>query len=464
MSENSQMVEQIFSNIDSLGGYMESTVDLNKDVAPFMASTLAKIKQLALAKEGNYEDQYELFQIATNYLPRAINGYSALPIEYRNTRVVKSNKTARQLLIEDLKILKTQVLEIEKNFYAGIESQIKVSSNVVREKYDHKFQLATELDQLGEDGFVNQFDYSTYQNSKDYKEITFKREVSEKEIAAKARNEKINQALSKAGDVSLEVGSLVWKKSVPVFKSLSKGMGIFLAGFFSFLGEVLPALIPFGIVIGFVGGIGYLIVSSSKPDYMFNAVNKTSEGIYEVMSINVIPQPEFASFVKAKAESMIDGSSYRKDRVKVTYNEKNRTIEMNISDISKNRCMEFIDHKEEDFDRAEVKVNGMELPQDNIVSDYHYLINANHKMCHLDDGNKITIDFDNQKIHSWVKAPYTDEELKAKLAKVEKELAELQPIAAQYEGSKNYNGISSMLNTLKSQQGKLDNIQKSRVH
>jgi hypothetical protein len=36
MSENSQMTDQIFTNIDTIGGVLESTVDLSQDVAPFM--------------------------------------------------------------------------------------------------------------------------------------------------------------------------------------------------------------------------------------------------------------------------------------------------------------------------------------------------------------------------------------------------------------------------------------------
>lgn len=73
MEKNSQMIEQIFTNIDMIGEKMEKTIDLSNDVAPYMSATLAKIKQLALAKENAYEAQFELFQIATNYLPRTIN-------------------------------------------------------------------------------------------------------------------------------------------------------------------------------------------------------------------------------------------------------------------------------------------------------------------------------------------------------------------------------------------------------
>ena len=424
MTDNSQMTEQIFTNIDALGKIMEDTIDLSSDVAPFMSSTLAKIKQLGMAKDGDYGSQYELFQIATNYLPRTINAYCSLPIEYRNTHIVKSDKTARQLLIDNLKLFKEQIIELEKQFYAPIENQIKVDSSFIREKYAKQIELATELDKVGDDGFVNQFNYSEYKESPHYKDITFKRELSQEEVQAKQRSEEINKKISYVGEKAQNFGGFLLNGAFSILKVTSKGAALFFAG----LLEVIGVLIGPIIVVGVVGGIITVVVVTFKDNNMESAVVDASTQIHLIMKTNVIPSSEFTIFANSKTKELIDDSDYRKEMLTVTFNNDKQILSIQVKDLAKDLCMDLIDKKEEKFDFVSVKVNGLSLPQDNTVSDYRYWKTENHNLCHLDDDNKVTLDFDNKIIYDVAHngVSLTESQKAAKIDSLEKELINIE--------------------------------------
>ena len=112
------MFEKINNSLNNLKNLLSDTPDLKDDVLPFISSTLSKLEELAqlnLEKDSNLN--YEIFQIATNYLPRTIQGYCSFPLEYRNKEIIKADKTPRDLMIADLTVLKKQVKELEKIFF-----------------------------------------------------------------------------------------------------------------------------------------------------------------------------------------------------------------------------------------------------------------------------------------------------------------------------------------------------------
>lgn len=446
MSDKDQMIEQIFSSVDSLGSTLETTVDLNQDVAPFMFATLAKIKQLALARSNNYEANYELFQIATNYLPRTIHAYCSLPMEYRNTRIIKHNKTARQFLITDLEIFKKQVFEIEKQFYSEQESQIKVNSSFIREKYDNTFQLATEVEQMEEQGFVNKFDYAQYQNSDDYRKIIFTREPSQKEVQAKERSDNINKAFN----TGKKIIPMIFSAGVSVIKKI----GRMIANFWYDYSILVILLTGVG---SFITLFVSLISNEQKPVNLYYSLRDSAKEIHEVMKVTVIPHSEFTSFVNTRVDQLIDDSSYRKDHIKVVYNEKTNTMIVNATDFSKARCLDIIDNKENSFDSVDMKINGINLPQDNTVSDHSFYLNQNHTLCHLENGNKITLTFDNNKIFNAQKIDtISNQDKVTKISNMQKEIDSLNAEVANHnKEGENYKVITKMIQQVSENMNKI---------
>ena len=225
--ETSSMIQRIFTSIDSVGSTLESNVNLKDDVAPFMLASLAKIKQLSMVKQ-DFETLYQLMQIATNYLPRVVESYCGLPIEYRNTKILKDGKSARSMLVQDLKIFKKQVTEIESNIYSGLENQIQVNSKVIRDKYETQFQLADEVDALGDQCFIDQFDYNKYAKTPNYKSITFKKEPDK---AKEIRQEKINNIKEK----TISTTRYLFQGVLRFVKNIFRGVFAFIGSFFEFL-------------------------------------------------------------------------------------------------------------------------------------------------------------------------------------------------------------------------------------
>lgn len=413
-TESSAIIERIFSSIDSTGQKMESTIDLKDDVYPFMLSTLAKIKQLALAQQ-EFQTQYELMQIATNYLPRVIDSYCGLPMEYRHKKAIKNDKTARELLIEDLKIFKKQVMEIESNIYKKVEQQMQVNSRLIRDKYEHQFQLADEVQALENDGFVAQFDYDKYAKTPDYKNIAFKKNPDKSEVAKKEAMANI-RAISNNG---IKAAQYLWAKSI-------SGLNIFIKGVGSFVAEAFFPVVVIGALVCVFGGLGMVLILETKEGNYIESIRTTANSSYQVMSVSMIPENEFTNFVNQRQEMMFKESSLAQKEVVFATDKSNSSFTISAKDLSGYKCKGLIDQKELNFDKASMTVNGISLPQDMVISNYYAYENDNHKLCHLEEGNRISIQMNNKTIFDAVQKEKSlgVKELDARVLSYEKEIAQ----------------------------------------
>lgn len=360
--DKNTLKEQIFTAIDSLGKTLENTPDLSQDVMPFLASTLTKVKQLSLACE-KIEIQYELMQIATNYLPRAIDSYCTLPLEYRNKKIIKNNCTARQLLVEDLKIFKKQVLELENQAYETIEKELEINSNVIRQKYDQKFKLAEQVE--SQEDFVNQFDYDKYSTLPSYKEIFLKN--------TRPKNKSEQPVVSTR---SLMVFSL--------FKTL-----------FSITCVVC--------IIGLFGWGLYALSLTQRPLNYERSVTKGLRTSYDALSLSLLPNSELMSFRIAKNKEMVDNSSYVAERLKVSSDNQNN-LHFMMSDIKKDYCDSLVDLKNIDFPEAEMIINGIAITNNPDFIDHNINTTSLHSACHLEEGNKVDVQMNNAKLYQATEA------------------------------------------------------------
>jgi len=81
------------------------------------------------------EQRATLTQAVLRDLPQTVSNYARLPAAYANVHVVEQGKTCRQLLLEQLRILDTQMKKIADSIFRGDADALIVNGNVLREKF-----------------------------------------------------------------------------------------------------------------------------------------------------------------------------------------------------------------------------------------------------------------------------------------------------------------------------------------
>lgn len=164
--------------IEELLSLIYQQVDLKDDVYEFIQPFILKAYTLLRSDTINSENKKEevLFKeledqlIINNILYRDIPGiidiYIKMPLEYRNEKIVNKNKTHRELLIENLEILANKLKQVEHNAYATYDREMKISNNLIKQKYEEsnfvklvEGQLEYEMEGDGYHKVKNNFDW-----------------------------------------------------------------------------------------------------------------------------------------------------------------------------------------------------------------------------------------------------------------------------------------------------------------
>lgn len=234
--------------LDKLTTQLAANPDLRSDVLPFLLPTIAKLKQIASfiedKKQDNMEAYYEFNSICTNYLPTTIQSFCSLPIEYRNTKVLKNNKTARELLIEDLQKIIAQTDVVEDSLLSKEEKAFLVNNTYLSGRLDTKSAPTP---------FENQFNYKSWaetpEGTQTYIVSPSAQQALEQKKEAKERADAKNQALAEAQKLAAEKRLKLEKFKSGVYSTIAG----FASGSVKFMGEALP----FILVVGGIGAAGY---------------------------------------------------------------------------------------------------------------------------------------------------------------------------------------------------------------
>jgi hypothetical protein len=137
------------NKLESLLNEIYTQVDLKDDVYPFVQPYILKAYALLRNDDissANGKSQDVLFNdveqknaienILYRDLPGVIDIYTKMPLDYRNEKIVKHNKTHRNLLLENIEILTKKLKEIETEAYSNFDQRMSVSNRFIKEKYD----------------------------------------------------------------------------------------------------------------------------------------------------------------------------------------------------------------------------------------------------------------------------------------------------------------------------------------
>lgn len=84
------------------------------------------------------EDISNLKMVFDSYLPKLINQYEKLPTKYATEVKTSSGKTAKEMLLEQLKLLEKTTVEIAYGMYENDVSKLKVNGRFLKEKFERK--------------------------------------------------------------------------------------------------------------------------------------------------------------------------------------------------------------------------------------------------------------------------------------------------------------------------------------
>ena len=92
-----------------------------------------------LADAGGFDDNlYTVRETVLRYLPETLANYVALPPAFRATRVLKTGKTARDLLTEQLTILDDKLKEVVDNVTRGDAEALLANGKFLEAKFSER--------------------------------------------------------------------------------------------------------------------------------------------------------------------------------------------------------------------------------------------------------------------------------------------------------------------------------------
>lgn len=116
--------------------------DAKSQLQPAMIAHLESIRRSItevlpkLADARGFDDNlYTVRETVLRYLPETLANYAALPPAFRATRVLKTGKTARDLLTEQLTILDNQLKEVVDNVARGDAEALLANGKFLEDKF-----------------------------------------------------------------------------------------------------------------------------------------------------------------------------------------------------------------------------------------------------------------------------------------------------------------------------------------
>jgi hypothetical protein len=134
--EDSLSHEQTLQRVDEVIAH--ALPHLPEEVKPHLASirdAVAEGLPRLRASGLHNEDLFTVRQTVLRYLPETLANYVALPPAFRVSHALKDGKTARQLLAEQLSLLKTQMREIVANAARQDAQALIANGHFLEEKF-----------------------------------------------------------------------------------------------------------------------------------------------------------------------------------------------------------------------------------------------------------------------------------------------------------------------------------------
>lgn len=380
MLDNQQeYIDKIFRSLDDMEKLFNQEADLQTDVATFMKSVFLKIKRLCI-QTNDQSYLYDLYKIAVIFLPRTFEAYCDFPVDVRNLRIVKDNETSRTILIKDLTLIKNQVLTIENEIYSSLDTKVRVNSSILKEQFDNQMSLATDTEL--NTAFENQFNIQAYMESEAFQKQILYKPVTTNEVQLEQEKEK---TLEKAKKKAFRHEQ--WMNRLAVFQRKAKRLfkwTCILGIFYS---------------IGF--GIHYLVFDTKSSNNLQWSSAQEFANIEHMLRTTPVNDTQLKEYIANSDKIIIDGNNWKAHHLELKT--EGAMIQAKISGLDNDDCKTFIDSQYPLFADATLKINNIDLPQNDMQYSNLYDDKAQHpdyKLCYLNKDNIINLNFDSARIYN----------------------------------------------------------------
>jgi hypothetical protein len=140
---NEATTEEIRAGLNHLVETIQGNVpeEILNRVDSIKTSILEILPQIVNANSTD-PNIYIIRQTALDYLPEALEYYLNLPPAYANYHHVKGNKTAKQLLLEQLDLLDQQMQEVAEDFHRQDTERLMAHGRFLEQKFSRHDLLA----------------------------------------------------------------------------------------------------------------------------------------------------------------------------------------------------------------------------------------------------------------------------------------------------------------------------------
>jgi hypothetical protein len=134
--KNQLTVDDIRAELEGLvrkiqGKVPKEVMDLVQSIKTSIVEVLPQIVDLS----GSDYNIFLIKQTALDYLPESLQNYLNLPPAYANLRPVKDGKTSKQLLIEQLSLLDSEMKEVVQAIYSNDTQKLMAQGQFLKEKF-----------------------------------------------------------------------------------------------------------------------------------------------------------------------------------------------------------------------------------------------------------------------------------------------------------------------------------------
>ncbi len=133
---NQLTVEDIRAELEELVRKVQGKLpkDVLERVNSIKNSIVEVLPQIVDLGSSDY-NIYLIQQTALDYLPSALQSYLTLPKAYANLQPVKDGKTAKQLLVEQLDLLDSEMKQVVQEVYANNTQQLIAHGRFLQDKF-----------------------------------------------------------------------------------------------------------------------------------------------------------------------------------------------------------------------------------------------------------------------------------------------------------------------------------------